>query len=195
MVAAGSPNPDDKTPCTIVHEILESKLPVEEKSFHRVFDDVSTITGAGFETTASALRLIFYHVGSNEEILRKLRIELGSAMASSTLALSPDTVELRALEQLPYLTAVLMEGMRLSPDIASRMARINPDEDLVYNNKRIPAGTPIGMTTLLMHTDENIYPDPMRFDPERWMELESRRKSDKPWQPFAKGTRNCLGIQ
>ena len=116
-------------------------------------------------------------------------------MASSTLVLSPDTVELRALEQLPYLTAVLMEGMRLSPAIASRMARINPDEDLVYNNKRIPTGTPIGMTTLLMHTDENIYPDPMRFDPERWMELESRRKSDKPWQPFAKDTRNCLGMQ
>lgn len=195
MIAADSPNPDDKTPRTMVHEILESKLPVEERSFHRVFDDVSTITGAGFETTASALCLIFYHVRSNDGILRKLRIELSSAMASSTLVLSPDTVELRALEQLPYLTAVLMEGMRLSPAIASRMARINPDEDLVYNNKRIPAGTPIGMTTLLMHTDENIYPDPMRFDPERWMELESRRKSDKPWQPFAKGTRNCLGIQ
>ncbi|KUJ18476.1 cytochrome P450 [Mollisia scopiformis] len=182
--ASPSSNLDAKTRRTIVHEIMDSKLTPADKSFPRVFDDVATVTGAGFETTASVLRLIFYHVFSNAEILQRLRSELRPAT----------TNDLKVLEQLPYLTSVLMEGMRLSPAIASRMARIAPDRELVYNGWHIPAGTPIGMTTLLMHTDEMLYPDPMQFNPDRWMDLDFRKKADKTYAPFSKGTRICLGM-
>jgi cytochrome P450 len=153
-------------------------------------DDVATVTGAGFEPTASVLRLIFYHLFSNAEMLQRLRTELKSATAQSS-----DTVDLRTLEQLPYLTSVLMEGMRLSPSVASRQARIAPDRDLVYGEWRIPAGTPVGMTTLFMHMDERLYPDPKRFDPDRWMNLNIRKKAEKTYAPFSRGTRICLGMQ
>ncbi|EAQ93230.1 hypothetical protein CHGG_01465 [Chaetomium globosum CBS 148.51] len=106
--------------------------------------------------------------------------------------------------ELPYLTAVLTEGLRLSPAVATRAARIS-DKDLFYNAWRIPAGTPVGMTTLLMHTDEALYPDPMRFDPGRWMPaaedggggLGGRgRVGGRRWfAPFSRGTRGCLGMQ
>ncbi|KAF4633285.1 hypothetical protein G7Y89_g4836 [Cudoniella acicularis] len=169
--AASSSAPDEKAPRTIVHEMLDSGLPPAEKTFARVFDDVATVTGAGFETTASVLRLIIFHVFSNPETLQRLRSELASATAQYS-----DPVELKTLEQLPYLTSVLMEGMRLSPAIASRMARIAPDRELIYGKWRIPAGTPVGMTTLLMHTDEALYPDPMHFNPDRWMDLDVQTK-------------------
>jgi hypothetical protein len=52
-----------------VHEILESNLSAEEKTFERVHDDIATATSAGFNTTANILRLIFYHIFSNAEIL------------------------------------------------------------------------------------------------------------------------------
>lgn len=142
---------------------------------------------------ASVLRLIFYHVFSNAEILQNLRAELASAKLASLTV--DGEMQIKTLEQLPYLTAVIMEGLRLSPAIGSRMARISPDKDIIYGDWRIPAGTPVGMTTILMHTDESLYPAPLRFNPDRWMDLEARKTQEKTYAPFAKGTRICLGMQ
>lgn len=188
MAAAASPVLDEKAQRTIVHEILESKLTSPEKSLDRVFDDVTTITGAGFETTASVLRVVLFHVFNDTEILQRIRAELASINAD------PSEVELKTLEQLPYLTSTLMEGLRLSPAIATRMARISPDKDLFYGSWRIPAGTPIGMTLILMHTDDTLYPNPKRFNPDRWMDPESRKMVDKTFAPFSRGARICLGM-
>jgi cytochrome P450 len=74
------------------------------------------------------------------------------------------------------------------------MARIAPDRELVYDKWTIPAGTRVGMTMLLMHLDENLYPDPKKFDPERWMDMESRKEAVKTYAPFSRGTRICLGM-
>lgn len=181
-------------PRTIVNEIVESKLPPAEKKFHRVFDDVATITGAGFETMASVLRLIFFHVFSNVDILRRLRAELAS-MGWEPMSLHNAIRDVKTLEQCPYLTSIIMEGMRLSPAIGTRMARVAPDRELFYGDWRIPAGTPVGMTTVLMHTDETLYPDPLKFSPDRWMDLDQRKKLDRTYAPFSRGTRVCLGMQ
>lgn len=147
------------------------------------------MTGAGFETTANALRLILYHVFTDHKVLQRLRQELNAAAAESS-----GPLPLRTLEQLPYLTSVLMEGLRLSPAIGTRAARVT-DKDLVYGDWRIPAGTPVGMTTLLMHTDEKLYPDPMRFNLDRWVNPRDRRAAEKTFGPFSRGTRICLGMQ
>lgn len=185
-------------PTTLVHEIMRSKLADSEKTFRRVFEDASTISGAGFETTASSLRLMLFHVYTNSEILGRLRQELASAAAVSKDTEGQQIPRLKALEQLPYLTAVLMEGIRLSPAIATRMGRVAPDRDIVYDKWTIPAGTPVGMTTFVLHTDESSYPEPHRFNPDRWMEPNpwaAGQQSGRVFAPFSKGTRNCLGLQ
>lgn len=192
MQIATSSAPDDTEPQTIVHEIINSSLPPEEKTMKRVFTDVATVTGAGFETTASVLRLIIYYVSSDAAILQRLRDELAQAAASEP----GGDLALRTYEQLPFLTAVLMEGLQLSPGIGGRSPRIAPDRELVYNDKwRIPAGTPVGMTVLMMHLDETLYPDPYRFSPERWMHPDARKKAEKTFAPFSRGSRMCLGMQ
>lgn len=144
-----------------------------------------TVTGAAFETTASVLRLTIYHIYANPKILENLRKEFKTVGSDYSL---------RQLEQLPYLTAVLTEGMRLSPAISTRAARIT-DKDLFYKEWRIPAGTPVGMTTILMHTDEAVYPDPLRFDPERWLSSKTGGSYTVGYAPFSKGTRVCIGLQ
>ncbi|KAG8156917.1 hypothetical protein KVR01_013139 [Diaporthe batatas] len=213
--SSSSPPPPDKTAAaaaapghpTMIHAIVASDLPPREKTFARVHEEVMTVSGAGFETTASALRLILFHVYTNEEILHSLRAELAQASSSSSSPSSSSATSpppLRALEQLPYLTAVLTEGMRLSPAVASRAARVS-DRDLFYGGGwRIPAGTPVGMTALLMHTDPNEFPDPMRFDPGRWLAGgggdtgKARAGTWAPprhyYAPFGRGTRVCLGM-
>ncbi|KAL9112104.1 MAG: hypothetical protein Q9227_003481 [Pyrenula ochraceoflavens] len=176
----------DLSPRTLIHEILcASSIPQTEKEYARVCDEVETITGAGLETVAQVLRFTVYYLYTNPPMLRRLRTELQNS----------ETEVLAKLEHLPYLTAVITEGLRLSPGLATRLARIAPDRDLVYNDKWvIPAGTPVSMTTLLMHWDEAIYSDAKQFAPERWLENDIMKNSEKAFGPFSRGTRNCLGM-
>lgn len=191
MSASASTLPEESGQHTIVHEILNSSLNSHDKSFQRVFEEVTSVSGAGFETSGSVLRLLSFHVFRSPEILQRLQSELDSAGLFRS-----SVIDLKKLEQLPFLTATIMEGLRLSPGVATRMARIAPDRDIFYKNWRIPAGTPVGMTTVLMHTDEDIYPDPYSFQPERWMEEGGVRKnSEHAYAPFSKGTRMCIGMQ
>ncbi|ETS86904.1 hypothetical protein PFICI_00732 [Pestalotiopsis fici W106-1] len=182
----------DEAPRTMVHEIYDSKLPASEKTILRVQPDVSMTTGAGFETTSAVLRLIAFHIYSNPEILDRLRAELATlAVPASPVG---ENIDAKMLEQLPYLTSVLMEGLRLSPALSTRMARIAPDRELVYDKYCIPAGTPVSMTVILMHTNKELYPEPLSFRPDRWMDLEARKRLEKTYAPFSKGTRMCLGL-
>lgn len=190
LIAAAS-DVDDQGPRTLIHEIVQSKLPEPEKALERVYDEVATTTGAGYETTAAVLRIALFHIYHRPLIRDALRSELYSSSSTS----DADTPELRALEKLPYLTAVIMESMRLAPAMATRSARIAQDKGLVYGEYQIPAGTPVGMTVHLMHQNEDEYPEPERFLPERWMEPDPWHIGGRTFVPFGKGKRGCLGMQ
>ncbi|KAH7302943.1 putative Trichodiene oxygenase [Stachybotrys elegans] len=178
--AARDPSMNDQIPRTMMHGIAESSLPPEEKTFKRVFTDVATVTGASFETTAS------YPL-----ILGKLRAELAEAASHFN---PQEPWELRTLEQLLYLTAVLTEGMRLSPGLGARLQCIALNRKLVYGKWHIPRGTPVGMTALQIHMNESPYPEPRYFIPERWLKPEVRKNLDKVYAPFSRGSRICLGM-
>ncbi|GAW17294.1 hypothetical protein ANO14919_067490 [Xylariales sp. No.14919] len=87
-----------------------------------------------------------------------------------------------------------MESLRMSPALGTRMARIAPGRDLFYQHWRIPAGTPVGMTPVLQHADEALYPDTRRFNPDRWLDLTGQPKLNKTFAPFLRGTRAYLGM-
>ena len=186
-----------------MHEFVwDEKTPQAEKSFKRVMDEVLAVMGASFETTASVLRVILYHVWNNPELIGRQIAELGEAIANADESdLEPECtstaqpLNLQALEKLPYLTGIMLEGFRQSPGLGSRMHRIAPDRDIFYKEWRIPAGTPVGMTTLDMHFDEEYFPEPKRFIPERWVDPEDRKRLEKTYMPFSRGTRGCLGMQ
>ena len=155
---------------------------------------------AGTLTTAAALSEITFHLLRQPDELRTLKNELAKATANETALLDPVK-----LEQLPYLTAVIKEGLRLSSGISTRLQRIATDETLVYtakarqaNNKTIKEkqyvlrpGIPLSMTGLLIHHSPTYFTDPMTFRPERWLEKPSL---DSYLVPFSRGTRACVGI-
>lgn len=102
---------------------------------------------------------------------------------------------LSQLEQLPYLTAIIQEALRLSYGVSTRLQRI-PHEVLQFQAPDgrswiIPAGTPVSMTSVLLHHNESIFPDSKAFSPERWLE---NPRLDKYLVAFSKGSRNCLGM-
>lgn len=191
MAAGKSTLIQEKSHKTIFHEILDSNiLPDSEKTFPRLRDEALTIIGAGTDSAAYALRVVTFHLLDNPAILQRLLAELKTVDMDSE---SPR--KLQQLEKLPYFTAVLMEGLRLSYGVVTRLARIAPDRVIEYEDWKIPAGTPVGMTSGLLFHNEANFPDSWTFNPERYTDPEKRKRLDKYWVPFSKGPRNCLGMK
>jgi cytochrome P450 len=100
---------------------------------------------------------------------------------------------LQDLEQLPYLTAVILEGHRISHAASHRLFRVFPSNTLAYNGFTIQAGTTVSMTPLLMHENTSLFPNPQEFRPDRWFGEEGTRLK-RFLVPFGKGTRQCIGL-
>lgn len=120
---------------TIFHELRDNPdLPPEEKTIQRLTDEAEILIGAGSETTAQALTRIFFYLKHVPAALARLREELDAAIPNA--AVIPSWGE---LQKLPYLTAVIREGLRLSYGVTTRLPRIT-QEDLHYKEFIIPAG-------------------------------------------------------
>ncbi|KUJ12388.1 cytochrome P450 [Mollisia scopiformis] len=176
---------------TIFHALLESDLPPEDKLHSRLWQEGQVVVGAGADTTANALTVTHFHILDNPDVQKRLRDELVAALPDKSAS-----VELRVVEQLPYLNAVIQEGFRLSYGVSTRLQRIHPKESMRFQDYEIPAGTPVGMTSVLMHTNPTIFPDPHVFRPERWLEKrpEGAPPLDRYLVNFSKGSRQCVGI-
>ena len=172
---------------TIFRALLGSDLPPQEKSIERLVDEAKTLIGAGVTTTAHTLETLTYHLLTNVDILATLKAELRSAIPDAS-----QPVSLQKLEQLPYLTAVIKEGLRMAYGASHRLSRVAPDKTMMYKDWVIPAGTPVSMTNMLTHINPQIFPEPHRFSPKRW--LDQSQNLDKYLMSFGRGTRACIGI-
>ncbi|RYP72823.1 hypothetical protein DL771_004007 [Monosporascus sp. 5C6A] len=190
---------------TVFETLLSSDLPPQEKTLDRLTDEAAAILGAGTETTAWTLSVLTYHLLAKPEVLARLTQELREAVEDPQ-RLPP----WMALEKLPYLGAVIYEGLRLSYGTSSRTARTAPDEDLVYRGEWtprghhnpipiqyvIPKGFAIGMSSPITHHDESIFPDSWSFIPERWLDkkMQRRKELERALISFSKGSRACVGV-
>src|SRR5436305_6382472 len=162
------------TQSTVFKELLDSDLPREEKTVQRLAEEAQTVVAAGQVTTAHFLKMTSFHILANPEILRELKEELILVMPSDG-SLPP----ISKLEKLPYLSAVVSEGFRKSYGVTQRLPRVSPDAPLIYKDWVIPAGTPVGMTSIFMHDNPHYFPIPEVFDPDRWLESDSQRRLGK----------------
>lgn len=98
-------------------------------------------------------------------------------------------------------SAVVLESIRLSYGVSTRLARISPNKDLFYDRNtfqyEIPKGTPIGMTSVIMHANESVFPRAAEFIPERWLREDGTRRTEleKYLMSFSRGSRVCLGMK
>ena len=173
---------------TIFHDMRDSSsLPAEEKSVGRLTEEGLVVIGAGTDTTARALSQLTYQLLTTPAVLAKLRAEL----SSSNLSRPPSPAQ---LEALPYLSAVVLEAVRLMGSTAIPQARVAPDETLVYKHWRIPPGTEVSELPCLLLHDPDIFPDPDSLVPERWIDLDPKVKQLRTKPLFSTGPRNCVGM-
>lgn len=82
----------------------------------------------------------------------------------------------------------------MSYGVPHRLQRISPNVPLEYKEFTMPIGTPVGMTALLLHNNLDTFPNPRKFEPERWLQPSANRLN-KYMVAFSKGSRQCLGMK
>ena len=149
----------------------ESELPG-----HTVF-----MFGASFETAADAMGWTLFLLAQHPAVAVDLLDEINSAQLSD-----PPTLD--QLDALPLLTAVINEAMRLLPPVPYTLRTANEPVDL--DGFPLKRGDRIVISHYMTHHMAELYPEPNRFNPERWFTLKVDPYS---YLPFSAGPRLCVG--
>lgn len=174
----------------LMDEYLSLELSDHDKSLQVHFDHAALFITAGLETVAFTTEQAVFYVLNSPIILARLRDELITAIPDANAV--PEWSE---LESLPYLTAVIQESLRMGVGVMSRLPRKNTKEDMQYRDWVIPKNTFVGMSQRLILYNPEIFPNPHKFDPERWMQEEKSKALEKHLVSFSKGSRRCIGMQ
>lgn len=147
-------------------------------------DEAMTIFLAGHETTANALTWTWYLLSQHPEIEARFHAEVDDVL-KGRLPTAEDFPRLRYTEML------FAEAMRLYPPawIIGRRAL----GDYQINGYAVPARTILVMSQYVMHHDARFFPDPFRFDPERWTPEARESRPKFSYFPFGGGPRVCIG--
>jgi cytochrome P450 len=147
-------------------------------------DEVLTFLLAGHETTALALTWTWYLLSQHPEIESKLHEELDCVLAGR----APEFAD---LQKLRYTERVIKESMRLYPPAWSLARTVISDFEL--RGYKIPAGANVVMSQWIMHRHPAYFPNPEKFDPDRWL-IETAQKLPRfAYFPFGGGPRQCIG--
>lgn len=153
-----------------------------------LYDELVTLLIAGSETTGHTEIFLLMLLATHPDKLALLHEEIDG--------LYPDPAEETTAEktlQLPYLQACIDETMRLYAAMASGSPREAP-EDVTLLGHHIPKGTTVFPTTVTLHLDPTIWPQPDKFIPERWLDpTMGQRRGELPYYPFSAGSRVCIG--
>jgi cytochrome P450 len=183
---------NERRQCAEKHSDLLSMLLLaqdEESSNVRmtdeqVRDEVMTILLAGQLTTANSLSWTWYLLSKHLEVETRLHEELDYVLCGRL----PTHVNIQAL---PYTEKVIRESLRLySPGWMMGRRALNNYEVGGYV---APAGSVLVVSQYVMHRDPRYFPEPLRFDPERWTPEFKAKLPKYAYFPFGGGPRGCIG--
>ena len=144
---------------TVFHSLRDdTDLPLSEKSLSRLAFEAQSLVGGGTLTSTHMLCITTYHILTNPPILSKLLEDLEEAIPDIAIP-----CPLQTLEQLPYLSAVVSEGLRVSYGSVHRLQRVYPENTLIFRDWTIPPGTPVSMSSIFMNDDASILTTQVSF--------------------------------
>ncbi len=171
-------------------DLLSMLLLARDESGDRMSDDevrdqLVTLFVAGHETTSNALTWTWYLLSQHAEDETRLHTEVDAALGGRPPALAD-------LPRLPYTLRIIKEAMRLYPPAwVVNVRRAAADTTLgPYAVKR---GDQLWLSPFVMHRRPAYFPDPERFDPDRWTPERERALPRFAYMPFGGGPRVCIG--
>lgn len=148
---------------------------------------------AGFRTVSSSLSFVIHELMENKEIQEKLKVEINEVVES----LDGDPLTYEALSNMKYIEAVISETLRKWPQlplvhrVCNKATNLeDPDTGKII---KLKPGDAIQVAAVAIHRDPKYYPDPMRFDPERFSDDNKKSIPANTYMPFGLGPRMCIG--
>ncbi len=140
---------------------------------------------AGLDTVANTTAAITYTVLKHPEVLKKVQAEVDELFAHGEID------EAGLLKRLPVLNGAIMETMRLYPIAVAQMRCAN--KDFVFEGHQFREGELMYVATCVPHFMEEYFPDPERFDIERYSKPRDEHKKQGAYSPYGRGPHTCLG--
>ncbi|XP_014363276.2 cytochrome P450 6B1 [Papilio machaon] len=146
--------------------------------------------GAGYESSASTMAFMLYEIAKNPDVQDKVIKEIDEVLERNN-----GEVTFECLSELKYLQQVFDETLRLYPlaDLIQRVTRSEykvPGTDITLEK-----GCPVIMSGWGIHKDPQYFPDPERFDPDRFSPENVKNLHPCAYLPFGAGPRNCIGMR
>ncbi|KAI1101092.1 cytochrome P450 [Jackrogersella minutella] len=186
----------DKDAQQDLYSILADALDFETGGLRQseLWAEANLFLPAAGDTTKTALSAIFFYLSRNPSCYEKLAQEIRSAFNSGSEIRGP------VLAGCQYLRACIDEALRMSPPAAGilwRELRPNSDQSFIVDGHVIPKGTVVGMDIYSVHHNEEYFPSPFDFQPERWIDdsttPERKKVMRDAFVPFSLGPRGCAG--
>ncbi|XP_012523956.1 probable cytochrome P450 6a13 isoform X4 [Monomorium pharaonis] len=145
---------------------------------------------AGYETSSNTIAFCLHELALNQEIQDKARREVRDAIQRQGGTLTYD-----AVQEMKYLDMVILETLRKYPPAPLFSRKCEYAYKIPNSNVELPAGMRVIIPIYGLHHDPTYYPDPARFDPERFTEENRRTRHPYTYLPFGEGPRNCIGMR
>ncbi|KAJ3654762.1 hypothetical protein Zmor_013929 [Zophobas morio] len=142
---------------------------------------------AGFETTSSTMGFTLYELCLHPGIQQRLRKEIKTCLQQH----GGFTYE--AIQSMKYLHMCVCETLRKYPVLPFLDRRCKEDYQIPDSNVVIEKGTPVFIPMFGLHYDEKYFPDPQKYDPERFSDENIKKVTPFSYIPFGEGPRNCIG--
>lgn len=145
---------------------------------------------AGFETSSSTMTFALYELCVNSEMQDKLREEIREALKKGNGKFTYETIM-----EMSYMDKIVKETLRKYPIVPVLSRECVKDFKIPDSDVIIDKGTAISISALGLQRDPEYYPDPMKFDPERFNEENKATRHPYTYIPFGEGPRNCIGMR
>ncbi|XP_023709398.1 probable cytochrome P450 6a14 isoform X4 [Cryptotermes secundus] len=145
---------------------------------------------AGFETSSTTMTFCLYELSVNPDIQERLRTEIDTVLEKHDGKISYE-----AVQEMSFLDKVVSETLRKYPPLPALTRECSkpyhiPETDIVLDTRM-----KVFISVIGLHHDPKYYPDPDRFDPERFSEEEKQKRHHYVYLPFGEGPRICIGMR
>ncbi|KAJ8874021.1 hypothetical protein PR048_024861 [Dryococelus australis] len=179
---------------SLMQQLRDARTEKEDNTFEITHDFVAAqcyvFFAAGYETSSATMSFCLYELALNPDVQERVRSEVDRMLESSG-----GNATYESVQDLEYLDAVVHETLRKYPPISVLTRGCTFPYNLPGSRLPIDKGVRLFVSVYGIHHDPKYYPNPEKFDPERFLHQNKHRTHSSAYLPFGDGPRMCLGVR